>query len=47
MIEFLLNLIPGVNEDENEDDVTTKRPMQVVIAVIVFAIIVAVFVFMG
>ena len=49
MIEFLLNLIPGVDEseDEGDDRVILKRALQVAIPVIVLAVIVVSFLSMG
>ena len=47
MIEILLNLIPGVREDETEDQVIGKRTLQIAIAVVAFGVLVAALVLMG
>ena len=46
MIEILLNLIPGVREDETEDQVISKRALQIAVALVAFGVVIAALVFM-
>ena len=47
MSDLLLNLLPGVDGAEDEDRSITNRTLQIAIAVVVLAGIVAAFVLMG